>query len=129
MVVVVPRINLRQLPIIALDPRQTLHNLRLLKDLLAQLRRIDQQQLDALLCTGFPDVGNSLELEERDEEQGVDAAPYDKGPIGSVPEPRDEEDDEDVADGLGFENARTAERVLEVVAELVGQGDVPPPPE
>jgi len=59
----------------------------------------------------------------------MDVALHDQGTVGSVPEPGDEKDGEDVADGLGFENARTAERVLEVVAELVGQGDVPPPPE
>ena len=74
----------------------------------------------------FP-IGSAQE--ERDEEQGVDAAPDDEGPIGPVPEPGDEEDDEDVADGLGLGDAGSAEGDVEVVAEPGGEGDVPTPPE
>ena len=65
-VVVVQRINLGQRPIIALDPWQTFHHFWLFKHLFAQLRRVDEQQLDTFLFADFPDVGNSLELEERD---------------------------------------------------------------
>jgi len=46
-----------------------------------------------------------------------------------MPEPGDEEDDEDVADGLGLGDARPSEWDVEVVAEPGGEGDVPTPPE
>ena len=59
----------------------------------------------------------------------MDAAPGDEGPIGPVPEPGDEEDDEDVADGLGLGDARSTEGDVEVVSEPGGEGDVPTPPE
>ena len=48
--------------------------------------------------------------EERDEEEGVNASPDDEGPVGPVPEPGDEENDEDVADGLGLGDAGPAKR-------------------
>ena len=54
---------------------------------------------------------------ERDEEQGVDATPDDEGPIGPMPEPGDEEDDENVADGPGLGDAGSAEGDVEVIAE------------
>ena len=59
----------------------------------------------------------------------MDSTPDDEGPVGPVPEPGDEEDDEDVADGLGLGDAGSAEGDVEVVAEPGGEGDVPPPPE
>ena len=59
----------------------------------------------------------------------MNASPGDEGPIGPVPEPGDEEDDEDVADGLGLGDARSAEGDVEVVSEPGGEGDVPTPPE
>jgi len=58
---------------------------------------------------------------ERDEEEGVNAAPDDEGPVGSVPEPGDEEDDEDVADGFGLGDAGPAEGDIEVVPEPGGE--------
>ena len=59
----------------------------------------------------------------------MDAAPDDEGPVGPVPEPGDEEDDEDVADGLGLGDAGSAKGDVEVVSEPGGEGDVPTPPE
>ena len=59
----------------------------------------------------------------------MNASPDDEGPVGPVPEPGDEEDDEDVADGLGLGDAGPAKGDVEVVAEPGGEGDVPAPPE
>ena len=59
----------------------------------------------------------------------MDAAPGDEGPVRPVPEPGDEEDDEDIADGFGLGDARPAEGYIEVVAEPGGEGDVPASPE
>ena len=59
----------------------------------------------------------------------MNASPGDEGPVGAVPEPGDEEDDEDVADGLGLGDAGPAKGDVEVVAEPGGEGDVPAPPE
>ena len=66
--------------------------------------------------------------EEREEKRGVDAAPGDERPIGTVPKSAHEEDDEYVADGLPLADPRTAKRDVEVVAEPRGERDVPTPP-
>ena len=55
--------------------------------------------------------------QQRQEEAGVDTAPNDEGPVGAVPKSTHKEDDEDIADGLPFAHARTAQRDVEVVAE------------
>ena len=46
----------------------------------------------------IPQIGPIFTLQERrDEQQGMDATPGDEGPVGTVPESADQEDDEDIA--------------------------------
>lgn len=56
-------------------------------------------------------------------------APGDEGPVGAVPETRQQEDDERVAHHLGFRDTATAQRDIDVIPEPSRQRDVPTPPE
>lgn len=58
----------------------------------------------------------------------MDEAPHHESPIGPMPKPRDQEDDEGVSNGLPFPNTGPPKWDVQVIAEPRGQGDVPSPP-
>ena len=67
--------------------------------------------------------------DERQEQNGVVRAPGDEGPVGAVPETRQQEDDEGVAHHLGFRDAAAAQRDVDEIPEPSRQSEVPAAPE
>ena len=53
----------------------------------------------------------------------------DEGPVGAVPETRQQEDDEGVAHHLGLRDTAAAQGDVDVIPEPSRQADVPPAPE
>ena len=76
-------------------------------------------------CVAAVDVAE----QKRQEAERVECAPEDECPVGTVPQPGNEEDDEGVADFLGRGGAASAEGNVEVVAEPGVERDVPSAPE
>ena len=66
---------------------------------------------------------------QRQEQNGVVRAPGDEGPVGAVPETRQQEDDEGVAHHLGLRDTAAAQGNVDVIPEPSRQRDVPPAPE
>ena len=62
-------------------------------------------------------------------EQSVAETPENKGPVRTVPESRAEEDNEPVQRGAGTTLPVSSERIIQVLPEPGGQGDMPLPPE
>ena len=63
------------------------------------------------------------------EQQAVEGAPAEEGPIGAVPDAADDERDEQVDVAAGGDDAVAAEGYVDVVLEPRGEGDVPAVPE
>ena len=73
---------------------------------------------------------SAIQTEEKQwkKQQSMDEAPHHESPIGPMPKPRDQEDDEGVSNGLPFPNTGPPKWDVQVIAEPRGQGDVPSPP-
>ena len=67
--------------------------------------------------------------ERRNEKQCMYRPPGDEGPVGTMPEPADDKDDEYISDRLQQAGLRTAQWYIEIIPEPRGQADMPSPPE
>ena len=79
------------------------------------------------VCLDFLTEG--LEDAEGGEADAVEESPEDEGPADAVPEATEEKDDDGVEIGGALPAGGVGEGEVDVVAEPVGEGDVPAAPE
>ena len=99
------------------------------------------------VCRGQGDGGDSVavaavlaEEYQREEQESVVGSPSDKRPVGTVPEARQQEDNERIANdngflvrlsvayAVGYDRAAATQRDIDVIAEPCGERDMPTPP-
>lgn len=65
----------------------------------------------------------------QDETYSMNPSPYDVGPVGSVPQPTDKEDQQNIERPANFRDPIPSQRQVEIVSKPGGEGDVPTAPE
>ena len=90
----------------------------------------DKQRIDA--AEQFREEAIGLRQPDhtlQDQEKSVEQAPEDKIPLSAVPQSGREENDQKVQNGAERSPAVPSQRDIEIIAEPVGKGNVPAPPE